>query len=396
MKEYFDWHRVQTTTMTPTNWYHEKRKYLIIRCLRGQRCGGLSDRIKPMPVFVALAAHTRRILMIRWTKPAPLEEFLVPNEINWTMPAYFVPVMNDPNRHKNLTGYMLKASNIRQAEDIVVVETKMQTQYGGVELYSCVTETMLNHTLDRTTTTYKHCNMGVGAPWLWSADLYRAVYHDVFRIIFRPHPNVQTLIDEKMAGSGLIPGQFIGAHYRSNYNLCTEERIGTHTIQHAAQTQALCAAKMKLEKNYPVYFASDSSTATQAVRNNNTTYYYDTTNTTPISIITSPEETSPLHLEKEGAIEDYYSTFVDLLVMGQSICQLYGQGGFGSLASFLSYNASCYYNTLTCNEGPLTNQLPRDMCCFSEMFKKSKETKKERKDRRQRQDQLQAPCQDLM
>ena len=49
MKEYFDWHRVQTTTMTPTNWYHEKRKYLIIRCLRGQRCGGLSDRIKPMP-----------------------------------------------------------------------------------------------------------------------------------------------------------------------------------------------------------------------------------------------------------------------------------------------------------------------------------------------------------
>ena len=268
-------------------------------------------------------------------RPAPLEEFLVPNEINWTMPAYFAPVMNDPNRHKNLTGYMLKASNIRQAEDIVVVETKMQTQYGGVELYSCVTETMLNHTLDRTTTTYKHCNMGVGAPWLWSADLYRAVYHDVFRIIFRPHPNVQTLIDEKMAGSGLIPGQFIGAHYRSNYNIGTEARIGTHTIQHAAQTQALCAAKMKLE-NYPVYFASDSSTATRAVLNNNTTHYYDTTNTTPISIITSPEETSPLHLEfDQGAVEDYYSIFVDLLVMGQSICQLYGQGGMFVVVLFI-------------------------------------------------------------
>ena len=229
---------------------------------------------------------------------------------------------------------MLKASNIRQAEDIVVVETKMQTQYGGVELYSCVTETMLNHTLDRTTTTYKHCNMGVGAPWLWSADLYRAVYHDVFRIIFRPHPNVQTLIDEKMAGSGLIPGQFIGAHYRSNYNIGTEARIGTHTIQHAAQTQALCAARMKLE-NYPVYFASDLSTATQAVRNNNTTHYYDTTNTTTISIITSPEETSPLHLEfDQGAVEDYYSIFVDLLVMGQSICQLYGQGGMFGVVLF--------------------------------------------------------------
>lgn len=100
MKEYFDWHRLQTTTMNQTNWYHENRKYLIIRCLRGERCGGLSDRIKPMPAFVALAAHTRRILMIRWTKPAPLEEFLVPNEINWTMPAYFAPVMNDTHRPK--------------------------------------------------------------------------------------------------------------------------------------------------------------------------------------------------------------------------------------------------------------------------------------------------------
>ena len=248
------------------------------------------------------------------------------------MPAYFAPVMNDTHRPKKLTRFLKNTNLIRQAKDSVVIETKMQSHDGGSELYLCVTETMLNHTLDRTTTTYEHCNMG--ARWWWSSDLFRAVYHDVFRILFRPHPNIQTLIDKKMAGSGLIPGQFIGAHYRSNYNLGTEERIGTHTIQHAAQTQALCAAKMKLE-NYPVYFASDSSTATRAVLNNNTTHYYDTMNTTPISIITSSEETSPLHLEfDQGAVEDYYSIFVDLLVMGQSICQLYGQGGMFVVVHF--------------------------------------------------------------
>ena len=49
MKEYFDWHRLQTTTMNQTNWYHENRKYLILRCTRREPCGGLSDRIKPMP-----------------------------------------------------------------------------------------------------------------------------------------------------------------------------------------------------------------------------------------------------------------------------------------------------------------------------------------------------------
>ena len=65
MKEYFDWHRLQTTTMNQTNWYHENRKYLIIRCLRGERCGGLSDRIKPMPGefglrFDSVTAHKKK------------------------------------------------------------------------------------------------------------------------------------------------------------------------------------------------------------------------------------------------------------------------------------------------------------------------------------------------
>ena len=59
MKEYFDWHRLQTTTMNQTNWYHENRKYLILRCTRGEPCGGLSDRIKPIPYVELLILFVR-------------------------------------------------------------------------------------------------------------------------------------------------------------------------------------------------------------------------------------------------------------------------------------------------------------------------------------------------
>ena len=70
-------------------------------------------------------------------RPAPLEEFLVPNEINWTMPAYFAPVMNDTHRPKKLTRFLKNTNLIRQAKDSVVIETKMQSHDGGSELYLC-------------------------------------------------------------------------------------------------------------------------------------------------------------------------------------------------------------------------------------------------------------------
>ena len=60
-------------------------KYLVVRCLEGEVCGGFSDRMKGMPFYVMLANLTQRVLLIHWRKPCELEEFLVPpqNGLDW-------------------------------------------------------------------------------------------------------------------------------------------------------------------------------------------------------------------------------------------------------------------------------------------------------------------------
>ncbi len=54
----------------------KKQKYLILGCHKEDgNCGGLADRLKPLPFILAVAKKTGRIFMIRWSKPAKLEEF---------------------------------------------------------------------------------------------------------------------------------------------------------------------------------------------------------------------------------------------------------------------------------------------------------------------------------
>ena len=83
MKDYFVWHREQLADhLHEQSW--ETNRYLVIRCLESDKvCGGASDRLQSVPKFIQLANASRRLLFIKWTKPAALEEFLVPPGEYW-------------------------------------------------------------------------------------------------------------------------------------------------------------------------------------------------------------------------------------------------------------------------------------------------------------------------
>jgi hypothetical protein len=77
MKDYFEWHQDQLANhLNKENW--ESHRYLVMRCLESEVCGGASDRLSSIPKFVRVASMSKRILFIKWTRPAALEEFLVP------------------------------------------------------------------------------------------------------------------------------------------------------------------------------------------------------------------------------------------------------------------------------------------------------------------------------
>ena len=426
--EYFDWHRKQTSMLNDTNWNsttaiqstipprpimaNNANKFLIIRCLnKDNHCGGLSDRIKPLLVFIAIAAHTNRILMIRWERPYPIEEFLLPNELNWTVPSY---MLNELRKGKSTVSktYVIGRGiegKLRTAS-ATVLESRMQSQDGGSTLYPCVVETMLydrrkdstngvgslNYNDDdndpelNNSTTYDHCKtlhrFSSKKYAQKGRELYRTIYHDFFRSMFKPHPKIQYIIDDKMKKSNLVPGQFIGCHYRSDYGPGKGKKTGTDMISFVAKKQVRCAALMR--PGYPVYFAGDSSIAVNAVREEAASKLLlienDNDNNSMTTIVITPELSKqseqhnytksrsipgPLHLDLDkGKVEDFYPAFVDLLVMGNSMCQLYGIGGFGSFASLLSYNASCFYETTGECDGE--KHLPKNECCMKYIYKR--------------------------
>jgi hypothetical protein len=92
MKHYFNWHKQARKQLTESNW--KSQRFLIMQCLAGaqypQPCGGSADRLKTLPWALRTAYRSRRILLIYWTKPAKLEEFLVPPKggIDWRVPAF--------------------------------------------------------------------------------------------------------------------------------------------------------------------------------------------------------------------------------------------------------------------------------------------------------------------
>ena len=448
MKDYFDWHRNQTSTLNETNWFLPDRpKYLLLRCSKSSsRCGGLSDRLKPLPLFVVAAALSKpkpRLLWILWERPAQLEEFLVPNEINWTVPLYVrnylkpdrnLKLNNDRNKKKNnnnkeenerlgrlqrlrrlknitldntitesLVNGLYKTNNQPSYDDKTIVECRIQNSDGGARAYQMIIEYEFRQSKNQSSSStggllnyqdkdkqYKDIVGALIEPLEIRGDQsYRKFYHDLFRVFFTPSKPIQNLVDAKLKAGNLIPGQFIGSHYRGLYarqQKEAKEQINNDKSQvietkesytekqrireEAIRTVFDCATKLIqqqpsagsiMQPPPAIYFASDSDTALEAVQSYTPISSSQDDNNLPKVITFRQEKVSSssssalagknnVHIDdtkdwEKRPVSDFYPAFVDLLVMAESMCQLYGVGGFGSFASLLNYNSSCYYNT---------------------------------------------------
>lgn len=109
MKEYFDWHRQERQKLTKDNWkayyyYGDDKKVgdspvklMVMQCIKYQdaKCGGTADRLKSFVYLVREAYEMKRLLLIYWTMPARIEEFLVPpvGGIDWRVPQWLRPMV---------------------------------------------------------------------------------------------------------------------------------------------------------------------------------------------------------------------------------------------------------------------------------------------------------------
>lgn len=365
--DYFEWHRLQLQTLNEINW-REQHQYLILACTyEDGECGGLADRLKPLPLALAVAHKTKRILMIRWTKPHPLEAFLTPTvHLNWSVPEWLQPQLQtlsrafqqqatqqrkgeeDPNATTTTTTVMEEFSNglyqkskgsknlvkkMRPFRNVVVWEVRAQDIFGGCALYEQIVTDTINPSKWKDKKTWNPMS-----GW----HLYKEMYHDLFRAMFAPSPPIQRLLQHKMDSTHLVPGEYTTAHYRAFYAIEDTKHTKTNsTLKRFAKHAVECAAELR--PGVPIYFASDSKIAIDTVR----AYASSPENEKGIYIITFADETEneALHLDKiaewETQPSDYYATFVDLLIMSNARCLTYGQGGFGLFAALMSHDAKC-------------------------------------------------------
>jgi hypothetical protein len=312
LKEYITWHGQQRKNLSPDNW--KEHKYLVMQCLESDnRCGGTADRLKPIPMLLYLAYEYKRILLIRWQRPAKLEEFLQPPSpgglsLDWRVPDWLDESLGSYPFGDNVQHLLFHLQ--KQDQNETVVRSRYQSSNGGADYY----------------------NEHVPGP------SFAHVYHDVWHAVFEPVPALATIIKDTMIRLDLEPGNYAAAHLRAVYAVKSRR---PHTIQQWAMNAVNCASHLR--PGGPIYFCSDSKYAVQVIQ--------DYAKEHSRKIVSLLHEKEPLHLEKANwtnrQASEYYDTFVDLYLLGMSKCVAYNVGGFGRWGLLLGYNATCGYEHMS-------------------------------------------------
>lgn len=307
MTEYFAWHHETSNNLNETNW--NQTQYLVMSCeKRWESCGGISDRLKPLPFVVLQAARHKRLLYIDWWKPKPLQEFLIPPQggVDWRVPNWM-------RRHlRSMGGAIIygcedldRKSYIKSSAS--VFRLKLQTADAGESLYASQPD---------------------------SFSTYADVFHGLFRAFFTPVPRLQATIDQKMKEHHLVPGEYAAVHLRNKY--------GRRAWRHPNETIALamnginCASAIFPGAN--IYFAADDKFAVTAANE------YGRQHSLPVGSFDFQDD--PIHIDKDDGWQtrnssEYDDTFVDLFMLGQARCVAYSNGGYGTFGSLLSHDADC-------------------------------------------------------
>ena len=306
IKDYFAWHRYQRSQITPENW--QQYRYSIMRCYgMDKKCGGTADRLKTVPFNIYWAARTKRILMIYWTRPAPLESFLLPPEggIDWRVPDWMVGSAIPGGIVGNVKGFPIKFLHKRAGD--VAVKTRLQSYNGGSLYY----------------------NANVEGP------RFEEIFHDVWRTMFTPSIPIQKIILQHLHHFNLRPGEYASAHLRGQYGKIVRS---VSQLRRMTENAINCASNLRPEG--PIYFATDSNMlADYVVRT--------LSRQKPTRIVALQRDQDPLHLDQAPGWQnrtpsEYYDTFVDLYLLALSKCVTYNIGGYGEWGLWISRHPNCF------------------------------------------------------
>jgi hypothetical protein len=337
MKEYFDWHHDQRQQhLNKEQW--TQLRFMVIQCLdEFKKCGGTSDRLKPLPSLIRTAARSKRLLFIYWNRPCALEEFLLPpaGGLDWRVPDWLADELN----HE---GPLLLGDHYKRGalQDTRTVRVQYQSYDGGAGWY--------DELLERD----KGTNTTIEAS-------FDDVYHDVWEAVFTPSPPIASAIVKEMKNNGLRPGHYVSAHLRLLYFKSFRQK---RMIEKFTRNGINCSSTLR--PGGPFFLASDASYATEYGP-----LYGQEMNVSVV--VHKPNPDPPLHLDRPDGVvpttptttdrppSDFYDTFIDLYLLAMGGCNFVSKGGFGLWAALIGgENMKCLFKER------LKHAVPENPCDF--------------------------------
>jgi hypothetical protein len=274
---------------------------------------------------VRIAYENHRILVIHWTRPAPLQTFLVPPEggLDWRVPSSFADVLEDKNNGRIfMTGN--KVRTYAADSNITLLRTRLQTDKAGQVTYDSTMRLNDEPTFDQ-------------------------VFAPLWRIFFRPSEAVARKIIDFLGEHQLVPGQYVAAHLRASYFVASRpypelRRLTEHAIN--------CSTEIR--PSHRIFFASDDSMAVEIAQ----TYVGGMGGSI---VVHSPDPNPPLHIDldrnwKHRKPTAYFDTFIDLYVIALAGCVAFSEGGFGHWGLLIGGNLTCQINAKTKPSGRFLNE----------------------------------------
>jgi len=379
--DYIAWHRKMRSEFPGQSIITDPNAppVLIRTCLG--LCGGLHDRLGQLPLDLFLASQTKRVLLIKWIKPQPLEEFLVPppDGIDWIFPSGIEGWGTNCNTlnlcakqvrlHPELPGNNGDARERKEVSFGDLIDKNLKLLNGKMKNDKAVTYQILGHLsedyLEKRLRDLGETDMIHGT----------ASFGNIFRKFFQPHPNVQKEIDEVSEKYGLIPGEYTVAHCRVRHPKAYKigETFNGHFIANAdklglpfegrfkdlavdiASRAVQCAVTLPDVEQHPIYFMADESELVRFVTRDvvnatliseHANWFSNPTSTNATAkaimskhnVVARDQDIKNAHIDKNKGrpVEEYYGTFVDMYLGIQARCVVFGVGYYALFASKLS------------------------------------------------------------
>lgn len=372
ISDYIVWHQEMRSQYPGLKLFTDPSapKILIRMCLG--LCGGLNDRLGQLPWDLYIANQTKRILLIRWERPKALEEFLVPNELDWTVPKG-AEGFGDMHAVRRLYPDMFRNYSADRPEkdfweshlDLALERAK----FGEFKDNKVLRYQLLGH-LDEAVLEKRLQDLG-------ETDMihYSPSFGKIFTTFFRPSRPVEATLNSVYQELGLTPKKYTAVHCRVRHpkafpkNVYVKGKSAAHPADKtglpwigqtrdfaiAIATHALqCARTLLSDANEPIYFFSDSNDLVRYMsrelkdpgfvsanasifeQNNVDKDALSVVKTTNIVARDTTIENAHIDRQKGRDPAAYYATFVDLFLAINSRCITYGVGYYAIFAAKIS------------------------------------------------------------